>query len=54
MKTLKLLQDYFSTTDNTYVKNKLRLLEMEIELAILEANRDGFAEGAGIVKKHLQ
>ena len=37
MKTLKHLQDYFSTTDNTHVQRKLELLEKEIELAILEA-----------------
>ncbi len=40
MKTLKHLQDYFSTTDNTYVQNQLNLLEKEINIAILDAKID--------------
>ena len=37
METLQHLKDYFSTTDNTYVQNQLKKLELEIELAILQA-----------------
>ena len=51
MKTLKHLQDYFSTTDNTYVQNQLILLEKEIELEILKANAEGFTEAKNIIFK---
>ena len=37
MKTLKHLQDYFSTTDNAHVIHKLDLLEIEIENEIIKA-----------------
>ena len=51
MKTLKHLQDYFSTTDNTYVQRKLELLEKEIELAILEAEVRGMKVTKAIFSK---
>ena len=41
MKTLEHLKDYFSTTDNTYVQNKLKILELEIDHEIIKAKMDG-------------
>lgn len=35
IKELNELKDYFSTTDNLYVKNKLAILETEIECEII-------------------
>lgn len=40
MKTLNELKDYFSTTNNTYIQNKLQLLEIEIEETILKTKID--------------
>jgi hypothetical protein len=37
MRTLKVLQDYASTTDNTWLQNKLDLLEMEVFAEIIGA-----------------
>ena len=44
MKTLKNLQDYFSTTENTYVKHKLKILEAEIEQALIKAKMEALDE----------
>ena len=35
IKELQELQDYYNNTDNTYVKNKLAILETEIECEII-------------------
>jgi hypothetical protein len=37
MRTLKLLQDYASTTENTWLQNKLDLLEMEVYAEVVGA-----------------
>ena len=44
MKTLKFLQDYFSTTDNIFIQRKLELLELEIELEIIKGKREVLSE----------
>ncbi len=41
METLKELQDYFSTTDNTFVQHKLNILEKEIETEIIKGKMQG-------------
>jgi len=53
MKTLKELQDYFSTTDNTYVQHKLKLLEIEIEKEIIKAKMAALNETISIVEKRM-
>lgn len=42
--TLKQLQDYFSTTENIYVQNKLEILELEIDQEIIKAKIAMFDE----------
>lgn len=37
-KTIKLLKDYFSTTDNDWMITQLEILETEIEMDILTEN----------------
>jgi hypothetical protein len=41
---LQLLKDYFSTTENVLIKNKLDLLQLEIEASIIEAKIEVFNE----------
>ena len=36
LKTLQHLKEYFSTTDNTYIQNQLKLLELEIEELVIK------------------
>jgi hypothetical protein len=36
-KTINLLKDYFSTTDNVYVQHQLEILESEVEMSIMDA-----------------
>jgi hypothetical protein len=40
MKRLKLLQDYAGTTENTWLKNQLDLLEMEVYAEVIGAEID--------------
>ena len=37
MKTLQELKDYADTTDNVWLKHKLRMLELDIEIEIIKA-----------------
>ena len=36
LETLQHLQDYFSTTDNLHIQNKLKVLEIEIEQLVIK------------------
>lgn len=36
MKTLNYLKDYFSTTDNLHIQNKLKVLEIEIDQLVIK------------------
>ena len=36
-KRLKLLKDYFGTTDNVYVQHQLEILDSEIDMSIMDA-----------------
>lgn len=42
--TLKLLQDYFSTTDNRWVQDKLEILELEIDSVFIKGKIEGSNE----------
>jgi hypothetical protein len=47
--TLKLLEDYFSTTDNVFIQQRLRILEIEIDMEITKAKIETFNELKNIV-----
>lgn len=50
-KTINLLKDYFSTTENTWMINQLEILESEIEISIIDAQIKVINENLNKIKE---